>query len=47
MNKGNYVQLSLMAVPGFVLSNTQEGKYFYLRYEYIIDGKVYKFEIYK
>lgn len=45
-NKGNYIKLSQMAVPGFVLSNLQENKYIYWWYEYIIDGKVYRFEIY-
>lgn len=43
-NKGNYILLQGMAVPGFVLSNLQSD-YFYWWYEYIIDGKVYRFEL--
>lgn len=45
INKGNYIQLSIMAVPGYVLSNMQESKYIYWWYEYVIDGKVYRFEL--
>lgn len=45
INKGNYIQLLGMAVPGFILSSMQEGEYFYWWYEYVIDGKVYKFEL--
>lgn len=45
INKGNYIQLVGMAVPGFILSNIQESKYIYWWYEYVIDGKVYRFEL--
>lgn len=45
INKGNYIQLLGMAVPGFVLSTAQENKYIYWWYEYVIDGKVYRFEL--
>lgn len=45
INKGNYIQLSGMAVPGYILSNVQENKYIYWWYEYVIDGKVYRFEL--
>lgn len=34
-----------MAVPGYILSNVQESKYIYWWYEYVIDGKVYRFEL--
>ena len=34
-----------MAVPGFVLSSSATMSYIW--YEYIIDGKVYRFELYK
>lgn len=34
-----------MAVPGYILSNIQENEYIYLWYEYVIDGKVYRFEL--
>ena len=43
INKGNYILLSGMAVPGFILSSSTP----YLWYEYIIDGKVYRFELHK
>lgn len=46
INKGNYIQLLGMAVPGYILSNLQDNKYIYWWYEYIIDGKVYRFELY-
>lgn len=45
INKGNYIQLLAMAVPGYVLSNMQESQYIYWWYEYVIDGKVYRFEL--
>lgn len=45
INKGNYIQLLGMAVPGYILSNIQESKYIYWWYEYVIDGKVYRFEL--
>lgn len=45
INKGNYIQLLGMAVPGFILSSVQESEYLYWWYEYVIDGKVYKFEL--
>ena len=45
INKGNYIQLLGMAVPGYILSNMQESKYIYWWYEYVIDGKVYRFEL--
>lgn len=35
-----------MAVPGYTLSVLQNNKYIYWWYEYIIDGKVYRFELY-
>lgn len=41
INKGNYIQLLGMAVPGY----TQGSKYIYWWYEYVIDGKVYRFEL--
>ena len=44
INKGNYILLSGMAVPGYILSSTSMS---YMWYEYIIDGKVYRFELYK
>lgn len=44
INKGNYILLNEMAVPGFVLSSTS---ILYFWYEYIIDGKVYRFELHK
>lgn len=40
-NKGNYILLSEMAVPGFILSVSMP----YIWYEYVIDGKVYRFEL--
>lgn len=43
-NKGNYILLNGMAVPGYILSS---GFTLYVWYEYIIDGKVYRFELYK
>ena len=46
MNKGNYIKLLGMAVPGYILSNLQENKYISWWYEYVIDGKVYRFELY-
>lgn len=46
INKGNYIQLLEMAVPGFILSNIRKSKYIYWWYEYVIDGKVYRFELY-
>lgn len=45
INKGNYIQLLGMAVPGYIISNTQGSKYIYWWYEYVIDGKVYRFEL--
>lgn len=45
INKGNYIQLLGMAVPGYILSSLQENEHIYLWYEYIIDGKVYRFEL--
>lgn len=42
INKGNYILLSGMAVPGFILNN-QSNVYWW--YEYIIDGKIYRFEL--
>lgn len=46
INKGNYILLSGMAVPGYILSLSSPSKP-YVWYEYIIDGKVYRFELYK
>lgn len=46
INKGNYIQLLGMAVPGYILSNVQKSKSIYWWYEYVIDGKVYRFELY-
>ena len=34
-----------MAVPGYILSNVQKSKSIYWWYEYVIDGKVYRFEL--
>lgn len=45
INKGNYIQLITMAVPGYIISSLQENKYYYWWYEYIIDGKLYRFEL--
>lgn len=45
INKGNYIHLLGMAVPGYILSNIQKNKYIYWWYEYVIDGKVYRFEL--
>lgn len=45
INKGNYILLNLMAVPGYILRHASTP--FYLWYEYIIDGKVYRFELHK
>lgn len=42
INKGNYILLQGMAVPGVILNTLQ---YSYWWYEYVIDGKVYKFEL--
>lgn len=44
INKGNYILLNGMAVPGYILSSVSMS---YIWYEYIIDGKVYRFELYK
>lgn len=44
-NKGNYILLMGMAVPGFILTSFAEANFNYLWYEYVIDGKVYKFEL--
>ena len=44
INKGNYILLGGMAVPGYSLSSAS---ILYMWYEYIIDGKVYRFELYK
>lgn len=45
INRGTYIQLSQMAVPGFILPYIQRGEYIYWWYEYVIDGKVYRFEL--
>lgn len=45
INKGNYIQLLGMAVPGYILPSMQKLKYFYWWYEYVIDGKVYRLEL--
>ena len=45
INKGNYIQLLGMAVPGYMLSDIQKIEYIYWWYEYVIDGKVYRFEL--
>lgn len=44
INKGNYILLIGMAVPGYILSSVPIP---YIWYEYIIDEKVYRFELYK
>lgn len=44
INKGNYILLGVMAVPGYSLSSFSIP---YMWYEYTIDGKVYKFELYQ
>lgn len=41
INKGNYILLLGMAVPGYILSSSVP----YVWYEYVIDGKVYRFEL--
>ena len=46
-NKGNYILLSGMAVPGYILTSFAEANFIYWWYEYIIDGKVYRFELHK
>lgn len=46
INKGNYIQLLGMAVPGYILSNVQGSGYIHWWYEYVIDGKVYSFDLY-
>lgn len=46
-NKGNYILLGGMAVPGFVLTTYAETNFIYWWYEYVIDGKVYRFELHK
>lgn len=43
-NKGNYILLGGTAVPGHILSSVST---IYVWYEYIIDGKVYRFELRK
>jgi len=40
INKGNYILLMGMAVPGYILTTAMD-----IWYEYIIDGKVYRFEL--
>lgn len=45
-NKGNYILLSGMAVPGYILTSA-EANFIYWWYEYVIDGKVYRFELHK
>lgn len=47
MNKGNYILLSGMAVPGYILTSSAEANFIYWWYEYVIDGKVYRFELHK
>lgn len=34
-----------MAVPGYILQSLKPENYFLYWYEYIIDGKVYRFEL--
>lgn len=46
INKGNYIQLLGMAIPGYNLFNIQNIRLSYWWYEYVIDGKVYRFEFY-
>lgn len=46
-NKGNYILLSGMAVPGYILTSSAEANFIYWWYEYVIDGKVYRFELHK
>lgn len=41
INKGNYILLQGMAVPEYALSCSIP----YIWYEYVIDGKVYRFEL--
>lgn len=45
INNGNYIYLQEMAVPKFILDNLTENNFIYWWYEYVIDGKVYKFEL--
>lgn len=47
MNKGNYILLAGMAVPGYILTSSAEANFIYWWYEYVIDGKVYRFELHK
>lgn len=47
MNKGNYILLSGTAVPGYTLTSSAEANFIYWWYEYVIDGKVYRFELHK
>ena len=46
-NKGNYILLSGMAVPGYILTSSAKANFIYWWYEYVIDGKVYRFELHK
>lgn len=44
INKGNYILLAGMSVPGYIISHST---LLYIWYEYIIDGKVYRFELHR
>ena len=45
VNNGNYIELIAMAVPGYILDNIKPENYIYYFYEYVIDGKTYRFEL--
>lgn len=45
VNNGNYIELFGMAAPDYILKNMKLENYIYFFYEYVIDGKVYRFEL--
>lgn len=46
INNGNYIYLQGMAIPKYILDKLVGTNYIYWWYEYVIDGKVYRFELY-
>ena len=44
-NNGNYIHLQAMAIPKYILDNIKENNFIYWWYEYVIDGKIYRFEL--
>ena len=42
-NNGNYIHLQAMAIPKYIL-DIKENNFIYWWYEYVIDGKIYRFE---